>query len=117
MAPRRSVETGAAGVFLVAAQLAQRGWPVSVTYGNTARTDLLAQVGANLLPVAIQVKTKGELVVDWLLAKGITDLSPPDANEWVVLVALHEDEPPDLRRSSESSSWIGGGGDACQEIE
>jgi hypothetical protein len=94
--PLANIQTGLAGALLAAAQLALRGWPVSVTYGNTKRTDLLAQVGQDLLPVAIQVKTKGASQKDWRLAKGIPDLSPPDANEWVVLVALRGDESPDF---------------------
>jgi hypothetical protein len=46
--------------------------------------------------VAIQVKTKSESQKDWRLARGISDTSPPDANEWVVLVALHRDVQADF---------------------
>src|SRR4051794_15379032 len=89
---RATATTGAAGAYFVAGNLALRGWPASVTYGNTPRTDVLAQIGA--LPVAIQVKTKSERSKDFQLG-GIGDFSPPGANEWVVLVALRADAVPD----------------------
>ena len=54
------------------------------------------QVGEDLLAAAIQVKTKSENQKDWRLAKGISDASPPGANEWVVLVALHHDAVADF---------------------
>ena len=91
---RRPVDTGSAGAFLAAAELALRGWPASLTYGNTARTDVLAQVGSALLPAAIQVKTKGETSRVFQL-RGVHDPSAPDANEWVVLVALNRPSPAD----------------------
>lgn len=94
-AGRHQTQTGAAGAFLVAAELSLRGWPASVTFGNTKRTDLLAQVGDHLLPVAVQVKTKGEKSRDFRLAS-LTQLSPSGANEWVVLVALHADARADF---------------------
>lgn len=82
--------TGDAGTYLVASQLALRGWPVSLTTAGTTRTDLFAQVGSRLLPAAIQVKTKSHnnkrfepTSVDGTAAEG--------ANEWVVLVALARD--------------------------
>lgn len=96
MRKRGKNETGATGAFLVAAELSRRGWPASVTHGAAPRTDVLAQVGDDLLPAAIQVKTKGENEKDWRLAKGISDASPPGANEWVVLVALRHDVQADF---------------------
>jgi hypothetical protein len=91
---RDTAATGAAGAYFVAGQLALRGWPASLTFGNTPRTDVLAQVGANRLPVAIQVKTKSEHSKDFQLG-GISDYSPRGSNEWVILVALREAGGPD----------------------
>jgi len=91
---RGTAATGAAGAYFVAGQLALRGWPASPTFGNTPRTDVLAQVGANRLPLAIQVKTKSEHSKDFQMG-GISDYSPPGANEWVVLVALRDCASPD----------------------
>jgi hypothetical protein len=88
---RATSGTGAAGAYLVAAELALRGWPVAVTLGNTPRTDVLAQVGDAQLPAAIQVKTKGERSKDFRLG-GIKDPSTEGANEWVVLVSLDAPE-------------------------
>ena len=82
-------------MFLVAAELARHGWPASVTYGNTPRTDVLGAVGARQIPVAIQVKTKGERSRDFQLG-GVAAGSPRGVNEWVVLVALYVAAPADF---------------------
>lgn len=58
-----------------------------MTVGNAPRTDVLAQVGPGGLPIAVQVKTKSEQSKDFHL-HGISEPSPPEANEWVILVAL-----------------------------
>lgn len=79
--------TGEAGSFLVAAELALRGWPAALTTSGTRRTDLFAQVGQNRLPVAIQVKTKSEPTKDFQPGN-VTSPAAPGANEWVVLVGL-----------------------------
>ena len=91
---RGTNETGAAGVFAVCAQLAQRGWFASPTLGNTPRTDILAQVGDSLRPAAIQVKTKSEHSKDF--RPSVSGYSAPDANEWAILVALSEDDVADF---------------------
>jgi hypothetical protein len=66
------------------------GWPAALTTTGTARTDILAQVGEDHLPVAIQVKTKSPSSRDFQL-KSVDDPAAPQANEWVILVALRED--------------------------
>ncbi len=86
---RGSTVTGDAGTYLVAAELALLGWPSALTTTGTARTDLLAQVGARALPAALQVKTKGERSRDFHVA--VRKPAAPGANEWVVLVSLHAD--------------------------
>lgn len=84
----KSALVGAEGVFETAAGLSRRGWIVSLTLGNTPRTDLLGQqASGQFLSAAIQVKTRtrGDFHLD------VSDLSPPGANEWVVLVSLEAD--------------------------
>jgi len=48
---RGTAATGAAGAYFVAGELARKDWPASVTFGNTPRTDVLAQVGDSRLGV------------------------------------------------------------------
>lgn len=90
MTGRTTSDTGGAGAFYVAAELLRRGWAASVTYGNAPRTDVLAVVGPDRLPAAIQVKTKGERSKTFRLG-GIKDPALASANEWVILVALRGD--------------------------
>jgi hypothetical protein len=80
---------GDRGAFLVAAELAARQWPAALTTSGTSRTDVLAQVGDAKLPAAIQVKTKSPGSKVFQLG-GVRDPAVPEANEWVVLVALSE---------------------------
>ncbi len=83
---------GSAGLYAVGFALARRNWLVSPTFGNAARTDLLAQqVGESNLTAAIQVKTRtsGDFHLN------VTEASPTGANEWVILVSLgNGDERP-----------------------
>jgi hypothetical protein len=85
---------GSAGLFAAAYELARLEWLVSPTFGNAARTDLLVQRTTEpRLTAAIQVKTRtsGDFHLD------ISDGSPPEANEWVILVSLgNADERPDF---------------------
>ena len=81
---------GDAGTYLVAAKLALRGWATVLTTSGTWRTDLLAQVGDDHLPVAIQVKTKSPGSKNFQPGS-ISDPAREGANEWVVLVALADD--------------------------
>lgn len=92
--PRNTAATGSAGAYFVAGQLALQGWAASLTFGNTPRTDVLAQVGKRKLPAAIQVKTKSERSQDFQLG-GIKAWSAAGANEWVILVALRAEQRPD----------------------
>jgi hypothetical protein len=75
---------GSAGLFSAAFELAQREWLVSPTFGSAIRTDLLAQHVGTQRTAAIQVKTRtsGDFHLD------VSDPSPPDADEWVILVSL-----------------------------
>jgi hypothetical protein len=88
--PRDTRLTGDAGAFLVGAELAQRGWPAALTTAGTTRTDFLAQVGEEHLAAAIQVKTKSARSKDFQPG-GVVHGAAPQANEWVVMVALSED--------------------------
>lgn len=84
--------TAVAGELFVCAELTNRGWPASLTPQNTARIDVLAQLGDEALPSAIQVKTKksGDFHVG-----ASTRFSRRFANEWAILVALRDDAKPD----------------------
>lgn len=104
MVTRTTSDTGGAGTYYVAAELLRRGWAASVTYGNAPRTDILAAVGAKQLPAAIQVKTKGERSANFQLG-GIADPALPQANEWVFLVALHDEQPPDYFVIPRDDCW------------
>jgi len=81
---KQSDLVGSAGLFAAAYELAREGWLVSPTFGNAARTDLLAQHSETDLTAGIQVKTRtsGDFDLD------VWDASPPGANEWVILVSL-----------------------------
>lgn len=78
--------TGAAGAYFVAGELSQRGWIASLTWGNTPRTDVLAQKLDPALTAAVQVKTR--ISGDFQVGVHGEDPSPVDANEWYVLVSL-----------------------------
>lgn len=82
--------TGEAGTYLVAAQLALRGWPAALTTTGRPRTDVLAQVGNDKLAAAIQVKTKSEHSKGFEVT-AIGSAAARYANEWVVLVSLAAD--------------------------
>jgi len=77
---------GSAGLFAAAYELARRDWLASPTFGNAARTDLIAQHTGTQLATAIQVKTRtsGDFHLD------VSEASSAEANEWVVLVSLGE---------------------------
>jgi hypothetical protein len=86
--PDRS-RVGAAGAFHTAAQLAQRGWDAALTYGNTPRTDIVAQHGESKRTVAVQCKTSTGKE-DFMLNKGCESPSPPGRDEWFVLLNLYD---------------------------
>jgi hypothetical protein len=77
---------GAAGEYLVAAELSSRGWLATVTIKNAPGTDVLAQHLDSGTVVSIQTKTTaglGSFVV------GAKDESPSKGDhEWYVLVVL-----------------------------
>jgi hypothetical protein len=84
---------GAAGEYLVAAELSRRGWLATVTVKNAPATDVLAQHVASGHVVAIQSKTTTS-ADRWVL--GVKSESPTQKlNEWVVLVRLrrHDERP------------------------
>jgi hypothetical protein len=87
--------TGAAGEYLVAAELSRRGWAASITPKGVQRSDVLAQHAETQRVVAIQVKTARSGGSFRLNEKLETPTSAD--NEWVVFVALHEGEadPPE----------------------
>jgi hypothetical protein len=77
---------GAAGAYYVAAQLSERGWIASLTWGDAPRTDVLAQRLDLKTRAAIQVKTRK--TGQFQLGKAAEMPSPRGANEWFVLVDL-----------------------------
>lgn len=77
--------TGAAGAYSVTAELSQRGWIASPTWGNAPRTDVLAQRADGSRMAAIQVKTRRT----GTFAVGNPAPSPEQANEWFVMVSLN----------------------------
>lgn len=81
-----------AGLFAAASELSRQNWLVALTIGDAPRTDLLVQQAFDShISAAIQVKTRSE--GDFHLGN-VTNLSPPRANEWVILVSL---EPNEMR--------------------
>lgn len=77
---------GAAGEYLVAAELSRRGWLATVTIKNAPGTDVLAQHHASKRVVAVQTKTTSR-GGSWIL--GIGEESPTLLdNEWIILVSL-----------------------------
>ncbi len=79
--------TGAAGEFLVAAELARRGWVPSITPRGVERTDILAQHATNDRLIAVQVKTASPTYQFRLGAKNEKP-SQTWADQWYVLVSL-----------------------------
>lgn len=90
MSPFPTQLTGAAGEYLVAAELSRRGWAASITPKGVQRSDVLAQDVETNRVVAIQVKTARSGSSFRLNEK----LERPTAadNEWIVFVALRDDE-------------------------
>lgn len=84
---KSNARVGAAGTFETAAQLAHRGWDVGLTYGNTPRTDLIAQHAETKRVIAVQCKASTGNQ-DFILSVGCESASPPDRDEWFVLVNL-----------------------------
>ena len=88
---------GAAGEYLVAAELSRRGWLATVTIKNAPGTDVLAQDLESKRVVAIQTKTatrEGR----WIL--GRQEEAPTTApDEWFVLVSLG-------KQSSDQRFWV-----------
>ena len=80
--------TGAAGAFFVAAELAQRRWNASLTFGNAPRTDVLAQTADGARVIGIQVKTRRS--GDFQLGVHSEERPPRGADEWFVLTSLYE---------------------------
>ena len=85
--------TGDTGEFLVAAELARRGWTTSITLGNAARTDLLAQRtdGSSLLAVQVKTRSRGGFHLGKHAEDLATHASGTSLNEWFVLVSLGPD--------------------------
>ena len=81
-----SAITGAAGAYFAAAELSHRGWIASLTWGNTPRTDILAQSLDPPILVAVQVKARD--TGDFQLGVHGEDPSTPGTNEWYILVSL-----------------------------
>ena len=77
---------GAAGEYLVAAELSRRGWLATVTIKNAPGTDVLAQHSQTKRLVAIQAKTSSG-GGSWRLNIGEETPTALD-NEWVALVSL-----------------------------
>lgn len=80
---------GAAGEYLVAAELSQKGWLATVTIKNAPGTDVLAQHLATRRVVAIQTKTNRG-TSHWILSTR-DEYAPSADNEWYVLVRLGGD--------------------------
>ena len=78
--------TGAAGAYFVVAELSQRGWVASPTWGNAPRTDVLAQAADGSSLVSIQVKTRN--TGSFQLGSKGEQPSSRDGNEWFILVSL-----------------------------
>lgn len=78
--------TGAAGAYLTAGELSQRGWVASLTWGNAPRTDVLAQRLDPPLVAAIQVKTRR--TGDFQVGDKAEAPAQQGGNEWFVFVSL-----------------------------
>lgn len=81
--------TGMRGVFLVAAELARRGFTVSLTSRNAKGADLLVADHACSRAYSVEVKTNSTRASFWLLSKGAEDVTAP--SHFYILVNLHED--------------------------
>jgi hypothetical protein len=90
MSPFPTQLTGAAGEYLVAAELSRRGWAASITPKGVQRSDVLAQHVETQRVVAIQVKT-ARTGGSFRLTETLEQPTAAD-NEWIVLVALREEE-------------------------
>lgn len=77
------------GVFLVAAELAGRGFTVSLTSRNARGADLLVTDQSCNRAYSVEVKTNGTRATFWLLNKGAKALTSP--SHVYVLVNLHQD--------------------------
>lgn len=109
MPPKSKSDTGAAGEFYVAAQLAQRGWAASLLLGNAPRTDILAQHPSG---VQVGVQSKAANGSSFSIGASSDVPSPAGAREWFVLVSLAEpDTRPDFyvvpRNVIAAFSWSG----------
>lgn len=90
MSNRKNNEIGKAGEFFVAAELARRGFKVSVLLGNAEYYDILA-VNANSKCITIQVKTTSSKRRCWTLNETKTKV---DSSFFWVFVSLNNLENP-----------------------
>jgi hypothetical protein len=77
------------GVFLVAAELANRGFTVSLTSRSAKGADLLVTDQSCNQAFSVEVKTNGKRANFWLLSKGAESIVSP--SHVYVLVNLNED--------------------------
>ncbi len=87
-----SIQAGIAGEYLVAAELARRGYVASLTLRNTRGIDILASNPNATKSVGIQVKTSQGAKPDWVLTKKAED--DLAENLFYVLVCLPPAGPP-----------------------
>jgi hypothetical protein len=77
--------TGSVGEFLVAAELARRGWVPSITPRGVERTDVLAQHAETGAVIAVQVKTANS---EHFRLKQKNEETSKQWNQWYVFVSL-----------------------------
>lgn len=85
----KAQRTGMQGVFLVAAELAARGFVVSTTSRNAMGADLLVTDTACTRAYSVQVKTNAKPASFWLVGKKAMSLVSP--SHVYVLVNLRKD--------------------------
>ena len=75
--PTKAQQTGMRGVFLVAAELARRGFVVSTTSRNAIGADLLVTDQACTIAYSVQVKTNAKPANFWLVGEKAESLRSP----------------------------------------
>ncbi len=87
-----SIQVGIAGEYLVAAELARRGYVASLTLRNTRGIDILASNGDATKSVGIQVKASQRAKPGWIMSKSAEeDLAE---NLFYVFVWIPSGSPP-----------------------
>jgi hypothetical protein len=79
--------TGIASEFLVAGELARRGYNVTLTFGNTKSIDLLIEKGGKIIPIQVKGMQRTKSICWNVNLSKLTD-----ENLMFVLVNLHADE-------------------------